>query len=42
MQKETAYKSGEIDINGLSAGIYVLGIHSDNNRYRHIQKLIRE
>jgi hypothetical protein len=42
MQKQTAYQSGDLDLNRLAAGTYVLEIYSDNNRYRHIQKLIRK
>jgi hypothetical protein len=38
---ETNYQDGNIHISKFAKGAYVLSIYSDNNKYRHIQKIIR-
>ena len=41
-RKETGYMGGSVDIQRLAAGTYILSIYSDDNRYRHIQKITRQ
>lgn len=38
---ETNYQDGNIHISKFARGPYVLSIYSDNEKYRHIQKIIR-
>ena len=39
--QESAYQNGAIDIARFSPGAYILSIYSDNQKYRHVQKIIR-
>src|SRR5688572_897736 len=40
-RQESGYQNGNININRFTKGAYILSIYSDNNKYRHIQKIIR-
>ncbi|HEY0356916.1 MAG TPA: T9SS type A sorting domain-containing protein, partial [Flavisolibacter sp.] len=42
MRKEAPYQTGSIRVNGLSSGAYILSIYSEDHKYRHIQKIIRQ
>ena len=42
MRKEVPYQTGSIRVNGLSSGAYILSIYSEDLKYRHIQKIIRQ
>ena len=39
---ETNYQDGSTDISKLSRGVYILSIYSDDKKYRHLQKIIRQ
>ncbi len=39
--KTTGYQNGSIDVSVLSRGTYVLSITSDDGKYKHLQKIIR-
>jgi hypothetical protein len=39
---ETNYQDGSADISKLSRGIYILSIYSDDKKYRHLQKIVRQ
>lgn len=41
INKQTGYQDGNLDISGLSKGAYVLSINSDDGKFRHIQKIIK-
>jgi hypothetical protein len=41
-RKETGYQSGSVNLGPYASGAYVLGIYSDDGRYRHIQKLVKQ
>lgn len=41
-RKETGYISGSIPLNAYASGIYILSIYSDDNKFRHIQKIIKQ
>jgi hypothetical protein len=41
-RKETGYQSGSVNLGPYASGAYVLGIFSDDGRYRHIQKLVKQ
>ncbi len=41
-RNSTGYQNGSIDISKLSKGMYVLSITSDDNKYKHIQKIVRQ
>ncbi len=41
-QQDRIYQSGDVDLTGLARGQYVLVIYSDDRKYRHIQKLMRQ
>jgi hypothetical protein len=41
-QKESGYQDGSIDIARLAKGAYILSIYSDDRKYRHLQKFVRE
>lgn len=41
-KKETGYQSGSVNLGPYASGVYVLGIYSDDGRYRHIQKLVKQ
>jgi hypothetical protein len=42
VKKETGYQTGSISIGTLPAGQYILTIFSDDNKYRHVQKFIKQ
>jgi hypothetical protein len=39
---ESNYQDGTIDISRLSRGGYILSIYSDDKKYRHLQKIIKQ
>jgi hypothetical protein len=39
---EAGYNDGSIDISGLSRGAYILSIYSDNEKYRYLQKIVKQ
>jgi hypothetical protein len=39
---ETNYQDGSIEISKLSRGAYILSIYSDDKKYRHLQKIIKQ
>lgn len=41
-RNESGYQNGSIQMNLLPKGIYVLSIVSDDQKYKHIQKIIRQ
>ena len=41
IKKETGYNDGSVDISRLSRGAYILSINSNDGKYRHIQKIIK-
>jgi hypothetical protein len=41
-RQDRGYSSGTVPLNNLASGMYILNILSDDNRYRHIQKIIRQ
>jgi hypothetical protein len=41
-RKETSYQNGNLSIDGFASGTYILSIYSDDNKYRHIQKIIKQ
>lgn len=41
-QESRGYQSGSVPLQRLSAGVYILNILSDDNKYRHVQKIIRQ
>jgi len=41
LHKNASYSNGSVDLSRFPKGAYVLSIYSDNQKYRHIQKLIR-
>ncbi len=41
MRKETGYQNGTVDLSGLASGIYILNITSNDLKYRHVQKIIK-
>ncbi|MFI5133002.1 MAG: T9SS type A sorting domain-containing protein [Chitinophagales bacterium] len=42
LRKETSYADGNISIAGLTNGAYILSIYSDDGKYRHLQKIIKQ
>ncbi len=42
LQKESSYQDGSVDINHLAKGAYILSIYSDNRKYRHLQKIVKQ
>ena len=42
MQHEATYQDGSIDISKLNSGAYILSIYSDNRKYRHLQKIVKQ
>jgi hypothetical protein len=40
-RQESGYQNGNLNINRLAKGAYILSIYSDNKKYRHVQKIIR-
>jgi hypothetical protein len=41
-QQQGGYQNGSVDLQPYARGQYILSIYSDDRKYRHIQKLIRE
>lgn len=41
-QQSRAYQNGAVDLTPLARGQYILTIYSDDKKYRHLQKLIRQ
>jgi hypothetical protein len=41
-KKETGYQNGMADISRFSRGAYILIINSDDNKYRHLQKIVKK
>ncbi len=41
-RNSTGYQNGSIDLSKFSKGMYVLSITSDDNKYKHIQKIVRQ
>jgi hypothetical protein len=41
-RKESPYQHGSFGLNPFASGNYILSIHSDDGKYRHIQKLIKQ
>jgi hypothetical protein len=39
---ESGYQDGSVDISRLSSGAYILSIYSDDRKYRHLQKIIKQ
>src|SRR6186997_35945 len=39
---ETGYQTGSFNISRFAKGAYILSIYSDNKKYRHVQKIIRQ
>lgn len=42
LQKETGYQDGSVDITKLAKGVYILSIYSEDRKYRHLQKLVKQ
>lgn len=40
--RESNYQDGSIDVSKFSRGAYVLSIYSDDRKYRHLQKIIKQ
>lgn len=38
---ENSYQNGSVPMQQLSSGVYILAITSTDNRYRHVQKIVR-
>ncbi len=41
-KEEKGYQSGGVPLQGLASGVYVLQVTSDDNKYRHVQKIIKQ
>lgn len=41
-KKELPYSNGNLEISSLARGSYLLNIISDNRKYRHVQKIIKQ
>jgi hypothetical protein len=41
LRKEMAYSPGSVDLSQLPSGVYILEILSDNKKYRHVQKVVK-
>ncbi len=41
-KNETGYQHGSIDISAMPKGFYVLSIISDDQRYKHVQKIVKQ
>jgi hypothetical protein len=39
---DKGYENGNISLHGIAGGVYILNITSEDNRYRHIQKIVRQ
>ena len=42
LRREANYQNGSIDISTFSSGVYILSIYSDDRKYRHLQKIIKQ
>ena len=42
ISKQENYQGGLIDISRVAAGSYILSIYSDDQKYRHLQKIIKQ
>jgi hypothetical protein len=42
LKKQTNYQDGKIDISRIAGGAYILSITSDDGKYRHLQKIIKQ
>jgi hypothetical protein len=42
MQQDANYQDGTIDISKLNSGAYLLSVYSDNRKYRHLQKIVKQ
>jgi hypothetical protein len=41
-QEERGYQNGTVGLAHLASGTYILTIYSDDRKYRHIQKLLKQ
>lgn len=41
-RNSTGYQNGSIDVSKFSKGMYVLSITSNDNKYKHLQKIVRQ
>jgi hypothetical protein len=41
-RSDASYQDGAVDISNLSRGIYILSIYSEDRKYRHLQKIVRQ
>ena len=41
-KRESIYTSGDVPIHHLASGVYILNIFSDDNKYKHVQKIVRQ
>lgn len=41
-QRESSYQDGAVDLAKFAPGTYILSIYSDDGKYRHLQKLVRQ
>lgn len=41
-REDKGYQNGNVPLNRFASGVYILAISSDDNRYRHIQKIVRQ
>ncbi|HVG41442.1 MAG TPA: T9SS type A sorting domain-containing protein, partial [Chitinophagaceae bacterium] len=42
VRNEAAYQNGAVDIARLAKGSYILAVTSSDNKYRHVQKLVKQ
>ncbi len=42
LHNEAGYSDGSIDISSLSSGTYILSIYSDDEKYRNVQKIVKQ
>ena len=42
LSRESGYQDGSINISGLSKGVYILSIYSDDQKNRHLEKFIQQ
>jgi hypothetical protein len=41
-REEKGYQNGSVPLQRFASGAYILSIYSDDNRYRHIQKIVKQ
>jgi hypothetical protein len=41
-REEKGYQNGSVPVQQFASGVYILQIVSDDNRFKHVQKLIRQ